>query len=573
MNKIGLKITKISAGAQELLTLNGGDWTRKVVDLRDDVKCLSGPAWDNGGTVLMVSFIPSGSIVTLCRYISGRSGDMVSAWIHLPAGISITADEERTLIEQVKATISQSQVENWDALEQLFNKEYPLKPIFFPYKESGQSRPAAVRYYGAGTDFGLPELLGEHLYQEVYTEHRYVFFLENNAGVVADDKLVNYTNDPLVDLVIMMPPQLPANVTASINGQPFLQPRQARKGDTMTLTLERQGFEALPCNFIATEVPIRLPDTLPWRKRITPALFHIVDKDNESLSRASSIHVNSQPLSPTGIVLPEEECKAVSIHVTCPNHIAYTNTFNLLQSKTINIVLEKEKTDILYLIDGKECPNLTDCPQGYIYSESRKGKTIYRYCQYDTRKSGGRWKLIAIIGSVVALVIGLFLGMVLHKFMENVPGESQPQPTQQESTPKTDVIKPKVENKQPKVYECLKNNTWKKTELDAEPDLEGLFTDLAKGKLENITKKWSGKIDATANPKWGELLNAVKQYDPSQMKDFQLGNKETEFSVNTYIKLLKDHHANLNKGKATETKKNSSANKANGSNSSGNEGL
>ena len=117
MNRIGIKITKISVGVQELETFNGREWTLKVADIRDDLKLLEGKAFDDGTSVLMLSFTGKGALFTLCHAIPGRAGDLVSAWIFIPAEVSLAADEVCGILERVNAEISKPQVEDWKAIE------------------------------------------------------------------------------------------------------------------------------------------------------------------------------------------------------------------------------------------------------------------------------------------------------------------------------------------------------------------------------------------------------------------------------------------------------------------------
>ena len=538
MNKLGLKITKISAGVQELLTLNGGDWTRKVVDLRNDIKSLSGQRFEDGACVLMVSFTTQGSLLTLFHTIPGRSGDLVSAWIFVPTEVSISADEEFSVIEQVKSEILRPQVENWNRMETLFAKEYPLKAMYFPYKESAQGNAAAVRYYGTGTDFGLRELLGDKLYQQSYTDHRYVFLLDKNGGIIAEDKLVNYTANPLQEMIILTPPQLPAGVTAKINGADFSKPTLALKGDTMTLTLERPGFDPLPSKFTASTNPILLPASLPWVKRILPSHFQVADNEGNNLSASCRILLNGRTLTSSGIALSEEDCKAVNVQVECPGCLPYSNTFNLQQLSPYRVGMEKEVLEEVYMLNGKECPGLTECPEGYTISgEFQRGKKVYYDCTYDGPADNIDWKKIAIIASAAALLIGLLLGVLLHKVVSN-RNETPQTLTDHPISNGTDTS---TNAQRPMTYECLNKSVWKKNEIERVPELRGFFDDVILCKVDSLTGKWEKIIDPAYNSKWNKLLNEIKKHDAEILKDFQMRNDVTEISLEYYMNELAKH--------------------------------
>lgn len=540
MNKIGLKLTKISGGVQELLTVNEGDWTRKAVDIRTDINSLNGKALDDGTPVLMVSFIPTGCLLTLCRTISGRSGDLVSAWAFIPCEIAVTAEEELAVIEQLKAELAKPRAENWDELERFFAKEYPLKQMPFKYKESSSTNLNGVRYYGAGTDFELRDLLGDMLYQLYYSEHRFVFFIDKSSGITAEDKLVNYTDEPLRESIIVYPPQTPAGVTAKINANEFAKPILTLKGEKCNLTFERAGYA--PFSYQVTfGKPLPDPTDLPWQKHITPSYFNVTDKDNKNLNISSRVIVNGQRLNANGINIPEADCKVVTVDVECPGYERYSNTITLLQLSPIPIVLEKEKKEIVYFIDGKECPGLTECPRGYTCHDILQGKRVNRYCTYNEENVGPKWKLIAIIGSAAALLVGLGLGILLHKIIANHSEKSKTEIVQSESEQKVNENNQDTPaNTVPEtvVYDCLNKDIWKKAEIDNEPDLQGFFRDVQKCNVDRLTGFWAEKIDPKKHPQWASLLIEIKKHDPILLKDFQMDNNDQEIQLQYYKKKL-----------------------------------
>lgn len=567
MSKIGIKITKISGGVQDLETFNGGEWTRKVSDIRTEMKLIGGKAWDEGAPVLMLSFLNRGSITTVCHAIPGRAGDLVSAWIYIPAEIVVPAEEEVAIIEQVKAELAKSDVENWDALGKLCEKEYPNKPMAFFYRESVSTNPCAVRYYGAGTDFELRELLGNLRYQSCYADHRYVFLIDKATGITADDKLVNYTGDPVRETILVAPPKLPAGITARINETEFTKPKSFLKGDKFPLTFDRPGFNSLTYTLSAGD---DLPDpaTFPWQRHITPNLFYITDNEGKDLNVSNRIIImlNGKHLTPDGISIPENECNAVKVNVTCPEYEPYSDTHDLLPQTPLRIKLERVKLDILYRIDGTDCPGLTHCPTGYQHRDIRQGKKLIRECYYEEPEPGPNWKLFTIIGSAAALVIGLILGILIHKIIANRTEKTEPQteivtdnPDTQKAKSSTDTAPP-----QPVVYDCLNKDVWKKIEIDNELDLQGFFRDVQKCNVERLTGYWAEKINPQYHPKWASLLNELKNYDAEVLKDFQMGNNEQEIRLQYYISELNKwgsaHKQSGTAMPATPPKQNTNAN-------------
>ena len=73
MNKIGFRIYRFKEGPSVGLTVNEGDWTKKVVDIRDILKLYNSE--DESKFAMFMSFSENGAYITIARAISGRGGD------------------------------------------------------------------------------------------------------------------------------------------------------------------------------------------------------------------------------------------------------------------------------------------------------------------------------------------------------------------------------------------------------------------------------------------------------------------------------------------------------------------
>ena len=100
MNKIGFRIYRFKEGPSVGLTVNEGDWTKKVVDIRDILKLYNSE--DESKFAMFMSFSENGAYITIARAISGRGGDNTAAWIYIPNNIEVTGIHirERTHIIQ-----------------------------------------------------------------------------------------------------------------------------------------------------------------------------------------------------------------------------------------------------------------------------------------------------------------------------------------------------------------------------------------------------------------------------------------------------------------------------------------
>lgn len=125
-NKLGLKIVRINQGYTELLEINGDRaWTKNVWDIRKDLENIDN--LDGSSAVLMLTSIDTGHMLTVASLIEGRITDCISAWIHIPATISVSGKELVELVESAKKEILANE-RNDEKLRQLFSKEYELAP-------------------------------------------------------------------------------------------------------------------------------------------------------------------------------------------------------------------------------------------------------------------------------------------------------------------------------------------------------------------------------------------------------------------------------------------------------------
>lgn len=546
MITLGLKITRISSGVQELMTINAGDWTHQVVDIRNNMKCLNGDPLDKGTFVLMTSNTNDGYLLTLCRYIAGRGSDMLTAWIYVPANAQISVEEEMTVLGTVQRELSKSSIDDWQILETLFAKNYPEKQVYIHPRQSTNVAPA-VRYYGNGTPYKLQDLLGDAIGQSYYTDHCCVFFVDRNCGIVAVEGASNYTDKPLMEKVPLCPPDLPADVTMMVNGHPIVSPTLVNKGESIMLSFVRPGYEPLSAKYIGG-TPVKIPTPLPWKRLIKPQQFNVVDNKRNDLNSKCTIRIKGKLIPDVGLALTDEEYEHADISVTCRDYETFQmNNVNLCSvPNPMPISMRAEKSTVVYIVNNEESDS---CPKDYFVDyEEKHGSKLFKYC-YPTTKSnkgllGKLWFLI--IAGVVLLALGAVAGYLFGKY-DYEPSKPD-QPVISHST--------EVKDSTPvaKSYKCLQNDIWKKAELENEPDLQGFYQDLISFHTDALMGKWYNTIDTTINPIWGELLTAIEN-NQHKAEIFRLNANQKEFSVRGYIKLLNRFEAPApdNPSKKTET--------------------
>ena len=103
MSKIDIAIKVTSGGAQEPVVSATGPWVSCVRDVRDIFTQLE---HFEGKFITMLSFCPTGSLLTIVHHIPGRTTDNVAAWLHIPTGCAVTGEELSVLITDVKRYLS-----------------------------------------------------------------------------------------------------------------------------------------------------------------------------------------------------------------------------------------------------------------------------------------------------------------------------------------------------------------------------------------------------------------------------------------------------------------------------------
>ena len=246
-NKLGLKIVRINQGYTDLLEINGDQkWTKNVWDIRKDLENIDN--LDGSSAVLMLTSIDTGHMLTVASLIEGRITDCISAWIHIPATISISGKELVELVESAKKEILANE-RNDEKLRQLFSKEYELAPAS---KIVGGSigEKCAYRYYGQKAKYTLAELLKD-MCQSYYKNYKSIFLLDNSSNLrcLSGD---NLSEQKVYSMIIVKSPGVVESFVPHIGGQPFEGQMYVVEGEIIKIEWRRNGY--LP---IQTETTVR----------------------------------------------------------------------------------------------------------------------------------------------------------------------------------------------------------------------------------------------------------------------------------------------------------------------------
>lgn len=193
MSKLGIIVTRASAGLQELYSRNREGWEKYTAsDIRARLGAIKGFS-EGTGIVTFMRFVQPGAAFTVCKSIPGRGGDFTSATLFVPSGCDVTGRRLAGIIAALEDCIRAPYLDT-ASLEELFARDYPDKPFPSPILSAGTS--SACRYYGDGTGHTLEELLDEP-FQREYERFAGVFLIDKSSGLEASPSLADLTRKPL----------------------------------------------------------------------------------------------------------------------------------------------------------------------------------------------------------------------------------------------------------------------------------------------------------------------------------------------------------------------------------------
>lgn len=530
MNKLGFAIKLASQGAGNAIECNKGQWTNKVVDIREYLKLFDGlQGTDN--IVTFMSFDEEGCFLTQFRAISGRVGDFLSGWIYIPNTIEASGEDVMNTYNYVRNILSQSNLNDYISdIESFFSKEYPKKEYVVSYVPSSGEE-FGVRFNNMY--YSMKEILDTDRYQPYYSKYKAIFLLDKDGEVkISKEQVAKFkdlTKLSIDKTCILKAPSLEevrrlGRGTKIIfqNNQEFKSSVLTKKGDKVQLYAIRNGFEpvALPLVMIQEDGQVMSidPQTVKWLKRIKPSMFWVCNHKDEPIGKGVRISINDTDVTDQGILISEEDCRQALIKISATDYETFEQKRNLLNDN-LKITLHREvkstKTRI-ELSNGKTADMTIESK----YLPSNSPLTGYEYDEYPGGKilrlsSWFVWKQ-RLLGFLAALaVVMLIIAYVAfntwidtHHFKFGLPPwEDKPvqtiKPFTDDNIKKADVIEinePQI-NQQTLDY-LNQNDQWGKGELAKDSLTKGLydminnyrFDDILNVRIENC-----GKIDDIKN--------------------------------------------------------------------------
>lgn len=491
MNKLGFAIGAAQGGFSipSEYKCNDGEWSRKIKDMREVLKTLTG--LQNENILTLLSFSEDGGYIVILKKISGRDGDHRSCWVYIPDNIVVEAGEILKVCSFVKNHLSANDWKDEGCKQEVkdfFDKKYETRN--YSLKKTinhGGDKKYGYRLLNKRTNL-YDFLRGGDLYQRYYSDYEFVFILEEDSNVKINQdykaQFTDLTNKAIEKYVHLLPPTNVRNgVTISLrtDGTPFNDPILVKAGEEVSFVAKKKGFGDNDFTYVVKDDE---EQTLPvhdfkWKKRITYSMFKLQDKETKKDIDDATIYLSGKELTSTGreLYLTEEECMNVTVKVNVSKYEAFSQDMNLLdklrKNSVIQIQLQKseETRDIeIELANGeiahaklnaKRLPSdRENLLKGYEPEPQRK---TYKY----RGDSGWHWGEF-LCGFVAAVALALVVWMIV------------PMPdSKNESALVSDEVETQLDETTKSLFDYLNSNDkWEKSKVDSLAEDKGDYKEL-----------------------------------------------------------------------------------------------
>lgn len=557
-NVLGLKIDRYYNGVANVVNINDQpSWVEHTIDIRNILKAI-----DNieGATepILILKNIECGYLVAIVKPIGGRVTDCTIAWIYIPNCIKISGKQIAEIIEQTKAEILESRI-NEERLNILFEQEYEeLSTRKMIYASTGDR--VAFRYYGKGCVYNLSEIL-EELNQPYYKDYNYIFILDKESGLVCfgDD----LTGRSMVSTVLIQPPTPIDEFHPYIGDKPFESSVLVAEGSEIRIVWRRRGFEDITkiCKVEKMGLSEKSKPSRNEYKCIVPYDRITVTDEKGRKIYEYTLWIDDTLVAQGGSVkIIYEKLANVRVRIDAENYEVVDDKFDLRSYQTIRLDRRRFIYDLqLSLSNDKIIPiqivrntPLRKSPiRGYRIDgpyDINGGKVWLDYQPFNRKKL----LVYIILWTLVSLVVGGFIGYKyiykgtkpnikqLEMKIQSLERENESLRTQfVGSSSSAEIRNENALDNWSKIIDYLNQEKWIKSEMDNFSEIKGLWEDINTYSFQNILSR--GDINRLKESEtFGKLIEAIERNKGKE--NFLYGKKkfcrkasDTQITIKNYI--------------------------------------
>lgn len=584
--KLGLVIKITNGGVSEAYSINKNEeWARFAGDVRPAMNTLNG--FDGSGKSILLAKFLGGLGYLLCVIKarpagSGRGGDNVSAWIHVPSNCDLSNTEVVKLLSQVEAAISASTGIDIESLKESFQKEYISNNVMISASSrivSNNKNGFAIRYYNNG-EYNLKELLGSKIAQKDYSSYQSILFVDEQIGIVSQGDVLDF--EPK-EICTYAPPKKIEGFTPCFlsNGRyiPFDKAIEVPEGDQANIYWIKDGYAIIKKTFLAGD-----DSQYPQNVLISHNEYKIiVRRDHFHIYAPNNVPVNNPDISINGLLMTGDSMEisessykeGVRLLIHVKGLADYKKEKETL-SQDMQIFMEHHIYNYNFEIplrDGDEKlgyasfsiethHKLKHCPiEGYeteddnLYESNRDAN---RLSKSGDRKMKIKFFLYGFASAIIAALffIAAFYALDNYEFQLGWPpfkkvsqqyAEQWNDRDNNQVESGTDDVQ--VDSLDLAVNYLNGNEVWNKDSLEAYPATRGLFDDLNDFNESNVNSKFEAQLSSSSRleqVKKALMDNSDKGNDPRIGKEANGGKynsaNDKKISIPKYIEWLsKDH--------------------------------
>ncbi len=503
-NKLGLKIVRVSQGLTDLLPINDDkSWSNIPWDIREDLKNVDNLSGYT--SVLMLTNIDTGHLLTVATPIGGRPGDFICAWVYVPVSISIKGKELVELINAIKQELFANE-RNDAKLTELFSKSYEIAPAAkIVSKCSGNKH--AYRYYGQGVRYTLSELLDD-MCQSYYKDYKSIFLLDKADALVCSS-CDDLTAKNICSMIVVKSPGVHDSFIPYIDGQPFTGQIYVIEGDTMDIEWRKSGYRSIhTVTTVSKDMQYSRPMPNQYVRVIPYDNIRVVDEINRPIREYRLTVANRAVESGCSFEVSESIINNVPVQIVAEGYMPVSKELDLTQVLRVRMV--KQEYSYEYKIplknDGEYCSikisgdkNLKGSPVKGYELEEKFSPNSPNYLRFEPLNR--RFWIACIVTSLLLLGGGFWVGYV-------VPHPEEPEMVKEDKSDKST----KVENRHD-----LKSRFGEDIEDEKEKPNS---IDKLKGILEKIGNDQWARKDTQDIPELDSIFESMNTYDFDQYSKY-----------------------------------------------------
>jgi len=580
--KLGIVIKITNSGVSEAYSINKNEeWARYAGDVRPAINILNG--FDGSGKSVILAKFLGGLGYLLCLIKarpegSGRGGDNVSAWIHIPSNCDLSNSEVVNLLVQVESAISASTGIDIKSLNDLFQKEYFTNNVMISASSrivSSNNNGFAIRYYNNG-EYNLKELLGSKIAQREYSSYQSILFVDKQIEITPQGEVLNFepkdicTYTPIAKIDGFIP-CFPSN-----GGYvPFDRAIEVPKGEQATIHWYKEGYAIIKKSFLAGDdlqyPQIVLINPSEYKIIVKRDHFHIYDPNNVPVKNPD-ISIDGMLMTGDSLELSETSYnEGVRLLIRAKGLADYRKDKEKL-SRNMQIFMghhfyhydfeiplrvgEEKLGHAVFSIETNH--KLKHCPiEGYEtedYNLYESNRDVNRLCKSSDWKTKAKFFLYGIATVIVAmLLVAAYNALDNYEFRLGWPPFKE---IKQEKAALSTRISDNTQTQETADVELKSainyldsSEVWEKGKLDSYEATRGVFEALNSFDLDALKQRKERNL--YASKKYSEIVQMLKDYtdarnDPHIGKEDNGGfyNNENDKSINVenYKKWLLEEH-------------------------------